>query len=225
MAAAVFALPSPSGSAERQKATNEDLRAGETQSPKLTTRGERIDATPDKKALVRALRQGGYVLYFRHAITDRSRIDADRTNLRNCATQRNLSHEGRQQAKAIGKAIQALGLAIGEVLTSPYCRCIDTANLTFGKFTVSTDLIWVLGQPEAESQRLAQALRTRLGTRPSKGTNTVLVSHTANLKEAVGMWPEPEGALYIFLPGADGGTSYVGKIAPEEWATLTPTEE
>lgn len=225
VAAAVFAVPSPSGNAERQKAPNEDLRSEEAQSSSPTTQGGRGNATPDKEALVRALRQGGYVLYLRHAITDRSRIDADRTNLQNCATQRNLSPEGRQQAKAIGKAIQTLGLTIGEVLTSPYCRCIDTAELAFGKFTVSTDLVWVLGQPEAETQRLAKALRTSLGIRPSKGTNTVLVSHTANLKEAVGIWPEPEGALYIFLPGADGGTSYVGRIAPEEWATLTLAEE
>jgi phosphohistidine phosphatase SixA len=225
VAAAVFAMPSPSGSAERRKAPNEDVQSEEAQSSSPTTQGERINATPDKKALVRALQQGGYVLYLRHAITDRSRIDADRTNLQNCATQRNLSHEGQQQAKAIGKAIQSLGLAIGEVLASPYCRCIDTAKLAFGKFMVSTDLVWVLGQPEAETQRLAKALRTHLGTRPSKGTNTVLVSHTANLKEAVGIWPEPEGSLYIFLPGADGGTSYVGKIAPEEWAMLTPAEE
>jgi hypothetical protein len=114
---------------------------------------------------------------------------------------------------------------LAEVLTSPYCRCIDTAKLAFGKFTIVADLVWTLGQPEAETRRLAEALRKLLGTQPSKGTNTVLVSHTANLKEAVGVWPEPEGAMYIFQPREDGGVSYLGNIGPEEWTALTPTAE
>jgi phosphohistidine phosphatase SixA len=125
----------------------------------------------------------------------------------------------------MGKAVQTLSIAVAEVLTSPYCRCIDTAKLAFGKFTIVADLVWTLGQPEAETRRLAEALRKLLGTQPSKGTNTVLVSHTANLKEAVGVWPEPEGAMYIFQPREDGGVSYLGNIGPEEWTALTPTAE
>ncbi len=78
-----------------------------------------IDAQPDKKALVDALQKGGYILYFRHAATDRSQIDLDRVNLKNCATQRNLSEKGREQSKAIGKAFKALGIKVAEIITSP----------------------------------------------------------------------------------------------------------
>jgi phosphohistidine phosphatase SixA len=187
--------------------------------------GQRSDATLDKRALVHALQKGGYILYFRHAITDRTQIDADRVNLPNCTTQRNLSAEGQKQAHAIGKAVQTLGITIAEVLTSPYCRCIDTAKLAFGKFTVVADLVWTLGQPEEATQRRVEALRKLLGTQPPKGTNTVLVSHTANLKEAMGLWPEPEGVMYIFQPREDGGVSYLGNIGPEEWMALIPIAE
>ena len=59
-------------------------------------------------ALVEALRRGGYVLYFRHAATDFSQSDTDTRNLANCRTQRNLTKAGREDARAIGRAIRAL---------------------------------------------------------------------------------------------------------------------
>lgn len=221
----VFARPLPPVDAQEPEDNAKTPHTDVIQTLQREAQGQRIDANPDKRALVHALQQGGYVLYLRHTRTDRSRGDADRVNLPNCATQRNLSAEGRRQARAIGKAVQTLGIAVAEVLTSPYCRCIDTAKLAFGKYTVVADLVWTLGQPEAETRRLAQALRKLLGTRPPEGTNTVLVSHTANLKEAVGIWPEPEGAVYIFQPREDGGVSYLGYIGPGEWTALIPTAE
>ena len=225
MIAPVSTMALPLAEALEFKNTAKTLHADETQLPKPVTHGQRIDAKLDKRALIHALQKGGYVLYFRHAITDRSQIDADRINLHNCATQRNLTEAGRKQAQVIGKAMQALGIAVAEVLTSPYCRCIETAKLAFGKFTVSADLVWTLGQPEAETRRLAEALRQFLKTRPPKGENTVLVSHTANLKEAIGVWPEPEGAVYVFQPREDGAVSHLGNIAPEEWTALIQREE
>lgn len=221
----VFAAPLPLLAAHELKDNVETLQIEVNQTLKQAAHGQRLDIQLDKQALIHALQQGGYVLYLRHAITDRSRIDADRINLHNCATQRNLSAEGQQQARAIGKAIQTLDIPIAEVFTSPYCRCIDTARLAFGKFTVLADLVWTLGQPEAETRRLAEALRKLLGTSPPAGTNTVVVSHTANLKEAVGIWPEPEGAVYIFQPREDGGAASLGSIRPEEWTALTPIAE
>ena len=146
-------------------------------------------------------------------------------NLHNCATQRNLSEEGQKQARAVGKAMQILGITVGEVLTSPYCRCIDTAKLAFGKFSVVADLVWTLGQPEAETRRLAEALRKLLGTQPPKGTNTVLVSHTGEPQRS-GRDMARTGRRRLYLPaGEDGGVSHLGNIGPEEWTALTPTEE
>jgi hypothetical protein len=45
-----------------------------------------------------------------------------------------------------------------------------------------------------------------------------MVSHTANLQEAVGIWPKPEGVAHVFKPTGDGNFSYVGMVMPEVWA-------
>ena len=84
-------------------------------------------------ALVRALRGGGYTLYFRHTATDFSQHDRAMTGYAECATQRNLSDAGRAQARAIGEAIRALGLPVGEVIASPFCRTMETGRLMFGR--------------------------------------------------------------------------------------------
>ena len=82
-------------------------------------------------SLVRRLRGGGYVLAFRHAATDFSMTDKTR-DLRNCSRQRNLNADGRRQARRIGKAFRRLGIPVGQVLASPFCRTRETARLAFG---------------------------------------------------------------------------------------------
>jgi phosphohistidine phosphatase SixA len=54
----------------------------------------------------------------------------------NCAAEVNLSSRGIDQATRVGEAFRARGIDVGEVLTSPYCRCIDTGRLAFGRSTV-----------------------------------------------------------------------------------------
>ena len=71
-----------------------------------------------------------------------------------------------------------------------------------------------------KSRREAQTaqLRDMLATAPKAGTNTALVSHTANLQEAAGIWPKLEGGAPIFKPEGGGKFSYVGMLQPDEWA-------
>jgi len=173
----------------------------------------------DMPSLVRALQNGGYVIYFRHTATDQSKPDSDRLDLKNCATQRNLSEKGREQARLIGKAFSALGIKVSSVLSSPFCRCIDTAKIAFGKATVVQGLEFAMAKNEAETKKLGAVLRKYLAARPERGTNTVIVAHSANLKEAVGIWPQPEGAAYVFEPQG-GDTKYVARVGPEEWPEL-----
>src|SRR5438067_4380838 len=117
----------------------------------------------DLPSLVSALQGGGYVIYFRHAATDQSKADSpEHLDLENCATQRNLSDKGREQAQVIGKAFAALGIKVAAVLSSPYCRCIDTAKLAFGKSAVAHDLEFAMPKNENESKKLGAALRKLL---------------------------------------------------------------
>jgi phosphohistidine phosphatase SixA len=150
--------------------------------------------------LLAALRQGGLVLYFRHARTDFSQDDTDLRDLSNCDTQRNLSSEGRAQARLIGEAIANLAIPIGEVLSSELCRTRETAELAFGRATPAPDLTsFGTAGSEAEEQERVAALRLLLATPPLPGTNTVLVGHLFNIQAAAGI-SLAEGETAIFQP-------------------------
>lgn len=172
------------------------------------------------KELVQALKEGGYVIYFRHAKTDRVVEKWDKLVLEDCATQRNLSEESRQQARRIGASFAALGIPVAKVLTSPWCRCVDTARLAFGDFETSHDLRFPAMEGVEEFQRVRDALREMLSTPPPGGYNTVLVSHSTTLMDAVGINPKPEGVALIFKPYGDGTCSYVATVPPSEWDRL-----
>ncbi len=134
-------------------------------------------------------------------------------------TQRNLSEKGQSQAREIGNAMCTLGIPVSEVISSPYCRCLETSWLAFGKkATPSLDLALAIRTTEAKALGFAKALKRMLRTPPPAGTNTVLVAHTVNLKEAANICPKPEGIVVAFKPGKNGDFAFVGMIKPDQWA-------
>ena len=92
-----------------------------------------LGAAPNDAALWQRLRGGGHVLLMRHAATDPGIGDPPGFVLERCASQRNLSDAGRRDARRIGDALRRRGIPIGEVLSSRWCRCLDTARLVFGR--------------------------------------------------------------------------------------------
>jgi phosphohistidine phosphatase SixA len=178
------------------------------------------DQLADLSSVLGELRRGGLVVYFRHATTDLTGPDDAASDLAKCETQRNLSPAGRAQATQIGHAFQALKIPVGTVITSPFCRTIDTAKLAFGRFTVNNDLYFAIGTSAGETTRFANSLRRMLSTPPAKATNAVIVSHTANLREAAGIWPKPEGVAYIFRPLPGGAFEAIAMVLPEDWGAV-----
>ncbi len=152
--------------------------------------------------LLTALRQGGFVLYFRHARTDFSQDDTDLRDVSNCTTQRNLSSEGRAQARLIGQSIATLAIPIGEILSSELCRTRETAELAFARATPMPKLTsFGTAGSEAEEQQRVAVLRRLLATPPRPGTNTVLVGHLFNIQAAAGI-SLAEGQAAVFRPAA-----------------------
>lgn len=179
--------------------------------------------------LVKALQSGGYVVYMRHTKTEKGQEDLDHNNLANCATQRNLSEVGREQARVINKAFQKLGIRTGSVLTSPYCRAKETATIAFGGGQIEGVLRYLSHIPDAERPAAMERIVGFLGTAPQPGTNLMLVSHTENLKQTTGIWPKDSGVMHIFRPIGNGAYQHMGKINPGEWTQLArldaPAEE
>jgi phosphohistidine phosphatase SixA len=173
-------------------------------------------------ALIRALREGGVVVVLRHAITDRGQVD--RGDLSDRAAQRNLSEAGRAQARAIGRAMAALGVPLGEVLTSPVFRARDTAELAFGARAVVEPRLTAddyTPDPAVLAANIAW-LRARSGRPSAAGRTDVLVGHIVPLGLVLGRGlaqaEYPEGALAVFAPGAAGGR-LLGILAAEALAS------
>ena len=169
--------------------------------------------------LIKALQAGGYVVYMRHTKTEKSQEDLDHSNLANCATQRNLSEEGREQARVIGRAVNSLGIKFEPVLTSPYCRARDTSVLAFGGGRNFLPLRYLSHQPESEQPGSIEEIERVLSTAPQSGANSIMVAQTENLKQTTGIWPKDSGVMHIFRPKGDG-YEHLGKIGPGEWPVL-----
>ena len=78
------------------------------------------------------LKGGGQVVLLRHASTPPAMGDPPGFRLDDCATQRNLSAIGREESRRIGAAFTTRGIPVDRVLSSPWCRCLETARLAFG---------------------------------------------------------------------------------------------
>ena len=169
------------------------------------------------EAVLPELRKGGYVFYIRHAATEHSKKDNVSVDLEDCASQRPLSMEGREQATNIGKAFVKLAIPVGDVLSSPFCRCKDTASLAFGRIEVDENLFFVMTLGRKEKQKKAAYLRSLITSKLANSSNRIIVSHTSNLKESVGIWPKPEGVVFIFRPDGNNHYTRIGHILPETW--------
>jgi len=95
--------------------------------------------SPQAVELLTMLKEGGYVIYFRHGSTPDYR-EPKVEDFADCPKQRNLNSIGRYQAFLIGEGFRNLGIPVGEVFSSPYCRCVDTARLAFGKYVILDEL-------------------------------------------------------------------------------------
>jgi broad specificity phosphatase PhoE len=166
------------------------------------------------------MRRGGVVLVIRHAATDFSKPDQDPVDLKDCRTQRNLSADGRRDARLIGQGARRLQLRIAAVLSSPFCRTRETARLAFGRATVSSALLnTITADHDAAWRRQIRAVRQLLGSKPAPGRVTVLVTHGSVVGDATGLTLE-EGETLVFRPLGGSRFRLVGRILPRAWAVL-----
>ena len=169
------------------------------------------------RQLVEALQRGGHIVYFRHGATDRSQQDTDPNNLANCTTQRNLTDQGRAQARAVGEAFRALRIPVGQVLSSEYCRALEHARLSFGAATSERSLVLPDPLPQPEREQNTAALQQLLARPPAAGTNTIMVSHSPNIKDAVNVDLPAEGGAAVLRVDEQGRPTLVARVLPEEW--------
>lgn len=169
----------------------------------------RVDAS-----LLDELADGGEVLLFRHALTDRSQSDADPQFRGGCDQQRNLSPDGVAQAQAIGAGIRSAGLPVGEVYTSPFCRTRDTAaEFGFGAPIETDALLSLTATPGADGTTATTAAAVELIESVIGGDDLVLmVTHTQNIEALTSLTVEEGDAVVLSPDGA-----ILGVIAASDW--------
>ena len=158
--------------------------------------------------LLEKLYEGGYVIYVRHTHTDRSRGDTD-VSLGKCDEQRILSDRGRDEALLIRNAYQQLDLPVSRLISTQYCRTLETAILAFGV-------------PEVVLRsELSDRLEVALATVPDAGTNAIIVAHIGTIRNAIGLDDTfEEGDSLIYRPDGSGGFEFVGRIGLYDWPIL-----
>jgi phosphohistidine phosphatase SixA len=142
------------------------------------------------------LSHGGYVIYMRHADTD-ARAEAVMADIKDCLWQRNLTAAGKAQAVAAGKALQALGVRYGDIASSPFCRCRDTAQLMTNRPPyIMSELMYHPGQSPNAQAATIERLRVLVSNREPGGRCTLLVGHEEPFRALTGIALAPaQGAI------------------------------
>lgn len=161
--------------------------------------------------LWRRLKAGGHVVLIRHAATVPGIGDPAGFRLGQCATQRNLSEAGRASARAIGAAFRGQAVPIADVLSSRWCRCLDTARLAFGRVHPAPMIDSMFTDGDAARQRKLDDTRAFMKAYRGQG-NLILVTHDVNIRALVGA-AVGQGDMVLAAIRPDGSLAMIGMLA------------
>lgn len=166
---------------------------------------------PASEALWTLLKGGGQVVLLRHGSTPPAVGDPPGFRLDDCSTQRNLTAAGREEAQRIGAAFTARGIPVDRVLSSPWCRCLETARLAFGTAEPWAPLSSLFADRTRQAEQ-TRAFRTLAGETRA-GANVIMVTHGANIVAFVGVSPAM-GEMVIVTPQGGGALTVAGRLPP-----------
>jgi len=142
---------------------------------------------PAHAGLAQDLQDGQHVLLMRHADAPGYGDPAGYV-LGQCATQRNLGDAGRKQAQTIGTWLAQQGIASANVFSSPWCRCLDTAQL-LNKGAVKTEAsLGSFFDNMALEKKQTKALEAFIQNELAKAAKVplILVTHHVNIQAYTG---------------------------------------
>ena len=171
-----------------------------------------VAAAGDSQEAWAALVGGSHIALIRHGNAPPGYGDPPGFKIDDCATQRNLDEKGQAQARALGEAFRQHGVRADKILSSPWCRCLETARL-MGLGPV--DGTWVVAASDKSPERLA-AMKQMLANWRGPGT-LVVVTHALTVQALVGIMPgQAETVVVRPKPGKEPGVEVVGRIPVPE---------
>lgn len=171
------------------------------------------------EAAWRALESGRAIVLLRHAVTEAGVGDPPGFTIGKCETQRNLSEQGRRDATRIGVAFKARKISVSDVLSSRWCRCIDTATLAFGRATPAPMLDSMFNEEGKARVHKVKLVRDVILQRQRAGQvsgNLVLVTHQQNILAIADVSPA-SGEMIVTEADSKGNLHVVGRIGPDEY--------
>jgi len=165
-----------------------------------------VPASASESAAWTALQSGSAIALMRHADAPGGFGDPQGFRIDDCATQRNLSPKGRAEAAAVGAGFRARGVKPARILSSPWCRCIDTATLMdLG----AADIEQTFGNPVVWTDRrdaMTSGARALIGAWKGPGM-LLVVTHGASIAALTGYNPA-SGEIVV----VDGALREIGRI-------------
>jgi phosphohistidine phosphatase SixA len=155
------------------------------------------------------LKKGGQVVLIRHGLTDPGVGDPPGFALDDCKTQRNLSDRGRQEAQRLGEAFRTRGIPFARVLSSPWCRCVETARIAFGVAQTNAALSNLFEHAQNRERQIA-AFRELVAKAPPK-SNLILVTHGSTTLAFTGVSPAT-AEMVVLTPSGNGQFRVAGRI-------------
>ncbi|MGF1569342.1 MAG: histidine phosphatase family protein [Nodosilinea sp.] len=153
----------------------------------------------------------GYVVLLRHTQTTPGTGDPPGFRLNDCATQRNLSAAGKVQASRIGQTFRHYDIDISQVLSSQYCRCLETSKLmNIGAVQPTQMLNSIFTDRSNSTQQIQQVNQHILKHRENAGV-VVMVTHFANVLAVSGVSLQPGDAV-VLQANEQGEIDIIGQI-------------
>ena len=181
----------------------------------------------DLDALLVGLKDGGYVVVFRHGATDDSQKDVYPFKFDDMTAQRQLSDKGRDAARDLGQALKKLGVPIGEVYTSRLNRAVETGKLIGGKDVAPVEALTdsgagsssAMANPDGKNAKAGRAVRDLVNAPPKPGLNNLAVTHKTNVTDAFGKEFSDirEGEALVYKTSASGPAAFVARVQAGEW--------
>lgn len=151
-----------------------------------------------------------YFVLMRHALAPGTGDPAN-FQLDNCATQRNLSAEGRAQAERTGELFRQQNIPVTQVLSSQWCRCLDTATLmALGPVEPFPALNSFFRDRRAASAQ-TDAVAAFMRQNPNTSGVTVMVTHFVNIS-ALTNADVSSGEMVVMQVAEDGQLAVLGSL-------------
>jgi phosphohistidine phosphatase SixA len=181
----------------------------------------------DLDGLVSSLKDGGYVIVFRHGATDDSQKDVYPFKFDDMSAQRQLSEKGRDLARELGAALKKLGVPIGEVYTSRLNRAVESGKLLGGKDVSPVDELTdsgagsasAMANPDGKNAKAGRAVRDLVNAAPKPGVNNLAVTHKTNVADAFGKEFSDirEGEALVYKTSSSGPAALIVRVQANEW--------